>query len=84
VTADSGVWAVIGKIPGRLTVIEGGKRVTTFRTYDTSNLLNPLVVLTEQDLAQRRRISSPPFSVPGDVDQKVMDALGLGEGPMVS
>lgn len=82
VSADSGAWAVVGKVPGRVSVIEGGKKATTFRTYDTVGLLNALMVLTQQDLAQARRISSPPLNAPGVVDWEVLDALGLDEGPM--
>ncbi len=81
VTADSGAWAVIGKIPGRVSVIEGGKKGTTFKTYDTSSL-NAIVILTEQEQAQQRRISSPPLNSPGDVDWEVLHALDLDEGPM--
>lgn len=84
VNANPGVWAVVGRIPGRLTLIEGGKRPTTFKTYNTSNVLNPMSVLTDQELGQTNRISSPPFTKPGDVDLEVLHALNLGEGQMCS
>lgn len=82
VQADSGEWAVIGKLGSQLTVVEGGRRSTTFRTYDTSSLLNPLAVLTDQTLAQQARISIPPFTKPGDVDRETLQGLGLDYGPM--
>lgn len=83
VTATTGRWAVLGKVPGKVIVLEGGEaKATTYRTYDVSGLLNPVIVLTEKDQAPKRRLSQPPWIVPGDVDREVLDTLGLGGGSM--
>lgn len=82
VTVGSGPWAIVGKVPDRVTVVEGGKKPTIYRTYDTRGVLNPVGVLTEQDLGQARRISTPPWTRPEGVDLEVLDALGLDQGPI--
>jgi hypothetical protein len=82
VTAEDGKWAVIGKIPGRLIVVDGDPKRTAYRTYDVSGLINPVVVLTDKDQARKRRLSLPPWTVPGDIDREVLNALEVGDGPL--
>ncbi len=82
VNGSNDAWVVIGRVPGRLTLVEGGKRPTMYRTYDTSHLLNPLMVLSDHQFAQTKRISSPPFTKPDDVDLAVLRALDVDPGPM--
>ena len=82
VNSDKGPWTVVARVGDRVTVIEGGKRSTTYKTYDTSRLLNPLAIFTEPELARSARISEPPWSTPGDVDLAVLAELGTGPGPL--
>lgn len=77
VSAGSGPWVVVGKVPDRLILVEGGTTPTTYKTYDTRGVLNPVGVLTEPDLGQARRSSTPPWIRPEGVDLEVLDALGL-------
>lgn len=82
VNATNGVWIVAARAPGHLTVMEGGKRPTTYRTYATAGLISPLRVLTDNEIAQPARVSTPPFTEPDPVDLKVLQTLGLMGGPM--
>jgi hypothetical protein len=84
VNSARGTWAVVVRTPERITVVEGGSKHTMYRTYDTSRLLNPLGVLTDQELAVRARISTPPFTRPGDVDREVLDQLSVTNVPLGS
>jgi hypothetical protein len=82
VNSDRGPWTVVARVGDRITVVEGGKRSNTYKTYDTSRLLNPLAVFTEPELARSARISEPPWGTPGDVDLAVLAELGIGTGPL--
>lgn len=82
VSGGSGLWAVVGKVPDRVIMVEGGTKPTTYKTYETRGVLNPVVVLTEQDLGQAKRSSTPPWTRCEGVDLEVLDALGLDQGPV--
>lgn len=82
VSDGSGPWAVVGKVPDRVILVEGGTKPTTYKTYDTRGVLNPVLVLTEQDLGQAKRSSTPPWTRPEAVDLEVLSTLGLERGPV--
>lgn len=76
VTAANGAWLVAAKVPDRITVVEGGKRPTTYKTYKIPRHSNAARVLTEPEFAQASRISTPPFTVPDAADLEVLEQLG--------
>lgn len=82
VNASNGTWIVAARILGSVTLVEGGKRPTTYKTYNTARLLNPIGVLTDQDMAQQARISTPPFTKPDAADLDVLKSLGVDLLPM--
>lgn len=82
VSGRSGQWVVVGKVPDRVILLEGGTKPTTYRTYDTRGVLNPVGVLTEHELGQVKRISTPPWMRCEGVDLEVMTALGLDQRPV--
>lgn len=88
VNSDDGPWAVIVRTDRRIAVVEGGRRPTTYKTYNTSKLHNPLGILTNPELAQAARLSTPPWTTPGEVDLEVLTALGIvpkpGASPLAS
>lgn len=82
VNAHNGVWLVAAKVPDRITVVEGGKRPTTYRTYKIPRHSNPARVLTEPEFAQASRISTPPFTKPGNLDLEVLEQVGIENFPL--
>lgn len=82
VNATNGAWLVAAKVPDRITLVEGGKRPTTYRTYKIPRQSNPARVLSEPEFAQASRISTPPFTKPDAVDLEVLEQLGIDDGPL--
>jgi hypothetical protein len=82
VNAANGSWLVVARIPGRLTAVEGGKRPTVYRTYDTGQLMNPGLVLIDPEVAQPARLSTPPFTRPDTIDLEVLRSVEVTTMPL--
>lgn len=82
VNSTNGAWLVAAKVPDRITIVEGGKRPATYKTYKIPRQSNPARVLTEPEFAQASRISTPPFTKPDSTDLEVLKQLGIEHVPL--
>lgn len=79
VNTAKGRRAMVVRVPDRLTVVETINGQRTYKTYRTTGLLAAAGVLSNTELALARRLSKPPFTVAGEVDLAVLEAVGLGD-----
>lgn len=82
VTSTNGTWLVAAKVSNRITIVEGGKRPTIYKTYQIPPQSNPARVLSEPEFAQSSRISTPPFTKPDAVDLEALERLGIDDSPL--
>jgi hypothetical protein len=70
-------FATVVRTPNRLLVVQTVGRHLTYQTFDTSGLLHPAGLITNKEMAQARRLSSPPLNQASNVDLQVLAAVGL-------
>lgn len=70
-------WALVARIPGRLTHVLAAAGLITYRTYDTTGLPNVSSVLTNTEIAQPRRLTLPPWTKPDVIDLEVLAAVAV-------